>query len=581
MLRGELARLGLDGLILTTSDAFQNEEAPDHDRVIRWLTGFTGSLAHALVTPDRAVFLVDGRYTIQAAKQVNGKLWQHGHFHETPLAQWVAGLGAGLRIGYDPMTWTVTQAETLRARAHGVTLVPVADPLAAIWLDRPAMPQAPIREMPLSEAGRSTSDKLEWLRGELSRLGVETWVETRPDNIAWLFNRRGGDVAMNPLALSFAIIGKDSAEWFIDPAKLVIPAPEGVTPRTFDDFLPALSALTGRAAFDAFFTPDAVPVALAQGAAVPAPTTGLITLEKSKKTPEELAGFHRAHLDDAVALAKFCQWLEAEMPLRSASNDPIDEWEVSEKLAGFRAAVPGYQEPSFATIAASGGNAALCHYAPAASGSGTLTPDQILLLDSGGQYDCGTTDVTRTFAFSPVADDIRRISTAVLKGFIALSVARFPVGTFAHSLDALARVPLWQLGLDYDHGTGHDVGHNLLVHEHPHRLAKPGNPVGLVAGNIMTIEPGYYQEGRWGIRIENQVELVEDGPGFLCFKPMTLVPIDLSLFDLAALTTAERAWIDAYHAEVRHRVAPLLQGEVADWLIRHTAPITEAATPRQ
>ncbi|MFH5775567.1 aminopeptidase P family protein [Paracoccus sp. NGMCC 1.201697] len=574
-LRAELALQGLDGVILTTSDAFQNEEAPEHDRIIHWLTGFSGSLAHALVTGDEAIFLVDGRYTIQAARQVDGGLWQHGHLHDSPLAQWVASRAGGKRIAYDPMTWTVNQAEGLRSRAKGAELVPLVDPLAAIWHDRPPMPKAPIRAMPLSEAGRSSDDKLDWLRGQLARLGADAWVETRPDNIAWLFNCRGGDVAMNPLPLSFAIIQPQSTIWFIDPDKLAIPAPEGVCTQEIADFLPQLSALTGNVAFDAAFAPDAVPVALGQGAASPLPGPGVITLEKARKTPEELAGFRRAHLEDAVAMAKFGHWLEGELALRSATNQPIDEWEASETLARFRAASPRYQEPSFATIAASGGNAALCHYAPAPTDSAILSPDRILLCDSGGQYDCGTTDVTRTYAFAPVPDDMRPIATAVLKGFIALSSAQFPVGTFPHQLDALARAPLWALGLDYDHGTGHDVGHNLLVHEHPHRLGKAANPFGLVAGNVMTIEPGYYDEGRWGIRIENQVELIEVSPGFLGFKPLTLVPIDLSLFDLAALSTREQAWIDAYHAEVRNRIAPLLGPEASEWLIHQTAAIVE------
>ncbi|WP_415183910.1 aminopeptidase P family protein [Phaeovulum sp.] len=575
-LRAMIAARGLDGLIMTTADAFQNEEAPDHDRTVGWLTGFTGSLAHALVFADRAIFLVDGRYGLQAARQVDGNAWQFGHLIKEPVAHWLRATAPGTRIGYDPMCWTVNQLEALHKDAAGVDLVPWPDPFAQIWQDRPAMPQAPLREMPQDQAGRTVASKLAWLQGEMSAANADLWVETRPDNIAWMFNVRGGDVAMNPLPLSFAVFSAvGPAQWFIDPAKLAVAVPEGVAAQPFEAFLPWLEAnAAGKsAAFDPAFTPDAVAKALAKTGARMQPSRGLITVAKSLKTKEELAGYRRAHLDDAIAMARFGQWLTHELPVREATNQPLDEWEVAGVLAGFRKMSPRYLEPSFTTIAATGENGALCHYAPAAKGSGQLRAADVFLCDSGGQYLCGTTDVTRTYAFGPVADDIRHVATAVLKGFIALCAARFPTGTMPHQLDALARAPLWALGLDYDHGTGHGVGHNLLVHEHPHRLGKVANPYGLEAGHMLTIEPGYYDEGRWGIRLENQVEVVARGPGFLGFEPLTLVPIDLSLFDLTALTTEECDWIDTYHQRVRAEIAPLLDHPVQDWLITATQPI--------
>lgn len=566
-LRAELVARGLDGAILTTADAFQNEDPPDHDRGILWLTGFSGSLAHALVLPDQALFLVDGRYKIQAAQEVDGRLWAFAHFHDQPLAMQLRDRAAGRRVGFDPMQWSVAQIEAIRAAAPQLQLVATDNLYTPVWTDRPATPVAPVTVMPDDMAGRPSRDKRGWLAAELRRAGADLWVETRPDNICWMLNLRGGDVPMNPLVLSFAVFSADQAHWFVDTRKLSA-VPEGVRTHAPADFLPWLAGQGGRVAFDPAFTPQAVADALQDGGAVCCPRPGLITLEKACKTEAELAGFAQAHLDDAVAMARFCHWLSDEIPAR-----PLDEWQVGEALAGFRAASPRYLEPSFATIAATGPNAALCHYHATRETASRLSADQIFLCDSGGQYLGGTTDVTRTMAFAPVPDDVRAIATAVLRGFIALSKARFPVATFPHQLDALARAPLWQMGLDYDHGTGHGVGHRLLVHEHPHRLGKAANPFPLREGNVLTIEPGYYAADAWGIRIENQVQVVPREPGFLGFEPMTLVPIQLSLFDPEALLPDERDWLNAYHQRVRDQVLPHLEGAVADWLIAATAPV--------
>lgn len=566
-LRAELDARGLDGAILTTTDAYQNEDPPDHDRGIQWLTGFTGSLAHALVLRDQALFLVDGRYTIQAGQEVDGRHWCFGHFYDQPMAVQLRNRAAGLRIGFDPMQWSVAQVEAVRAAAPQVELVVTEDLYAPIWADRPAPPVAPVTVMPDDMAGRSSADKRNWLAAELRHADLALWVETRPDNIVWMLNLRGSDVAMNPLVLSFAVFGADgTVDWFVDPRKLN-DVPHSARVHVPGDFLPWLAGQAGRVGFDPGFTPQAVAVALQHGGAVACPLGGLITQEKARKTEAELAGFAKAHLDDAVAMARFCHWLSGELPARQP-----DEWDVAEALAEFRASSPRYMEPSFATIAATGPNAALCHYHATREAAARLSVDQIFLCDSGGQYLGGTTDVTRTMAFGPVPDAIRRIATAVLRGFIALSAARFPVGTFPHQLDALARAPLWQMGLDYDHGTGHGVGHRLLVHEHPHRLGKVANPFPLREGNVLTIEPGYYAADAWGIRIENQVSVVARGPGFLGFEPMTLVPIQLSLFDLDALLPTERNWLNAYHRRVRDQVLPHLDGPVADWLITATQP---------
>lgn len=379
---------------------------------------------------------------------------------------------------------------------------------------------------------------------------------------------------MNPVPLSFAVFSADGdAEWFVDPRKVADGAFAGLRLHMPAEFLPWLGRQDGRCAgFDPAFTPQAVAHSLAQAGAAILPLPGLITIEKSRKNAAELAGFAAAHLDDGVAMARFCHWLSVELPAREAAGQPLDEWEAAGKLADFRRRSPRFLEPSFATIAATGANAALCHYHPAEGKAARLSSRALFLCDSGGQYQGGTTDVTRTMAFAPVPEDIRRIATAVLRGFIALSSARFPVGTFPHQLDALARAPLWEMGLDYDHGTGHGVGHRLLVHEHPHRLRQAANPFGLAAGHVLTIEPGYYAEGAWGIRIENQVQVVESGPGFLGFEPLTLVPIDLSLFDVDSLRAEERDWLNAYHARVRAGILPHLSGHEAKWLAAAVTP---------
>lgn len=573
-LRAELAARGLDGAILTTADAWQSEDPADHDRGIRWLTGFTGSLAHALVLSDRAVFLIDGRYTIQAAREVDGRDWSLGHFHEQPVGRQLRDHAAGLRIGFDPLNWSVAQIEAIRAAAPRVDLVATDDLYAPVWTDRPDAPAAPVTAMPEELAGRSSQDKRTWLAGELRAADAELWVETRPDNIAWMLNLRGGDVPMNPVPLSFALFSADGeADWLVDSRKLANGVPEGLRTSSPAEFLPCLARQGGRrVAFDPTFTPQAVSDSLTGAGATVLPLPGIITIEKSRKNAAELAGFDAAHLDDGVAMARFCHWLSVELPVREAAGQPLDEWEVAEKLADFRARSPRFLEPSFATIAATGSNAALCHYHPAADSPARLSPRELFLCDSGGQYQGGTTDVTRTMAFTSVPDDIRRIATAVLRGFIALSSARFPAGTFPHQLDVLARAPLWQMELDYDHGTGHGVGHRLLVHEHPHRLRQAANPFPLAPGHVLTIEPGYYAEGAWGIRIENQVRVVERGPGFLGFEPMTLVPIDLSLFDLAALSPEERDWLNAYHARVAAALLPHLSDPEAEWLAAAVAP---------
>lgn len=569
-LRTWIQAQGLDGLLLTTADAHQSENPPDHDQTLRWLTGFTGSLGHALVLQDEAVLFVDGRYQVQARQQVDLALWTIAHLEDSPAETWPGAQGKA--IGYDPMLWTASRRGRL---ARKLALVPLrSDPFQALWNDRPAPPKGRVRQVHGMDV--TATEKLGQVAQGLRADDIDLWVTTRPDDIAWLFNIRGSDVPMNPVALSCALIGSDGkAEWFIDADKLQEAVPPGVAVLPRDSFLEHLSQRApGRTiGMDPAFAPAAVADTITEAGGHLRERDDPIMLIKARKSPAELAGYRTVHQADAIAWVRFLSWLTVAVPQRAALGTPVTECEAAERILSLRGADPGFLECSFGTISAAGPNAAMCHYAPSPEHDMPILPDMLYLLDSGGQYLGGTTDATRTLAFLPQPDNRRAAATAVLRGFLSLSMARFPKGTFPHQLDALARAPLWAIGLDYDHGTGHGVGHNLLVHEYPHRFGRQANSFGLEPGNIMTIEPGYYREGEYGIRVENQVELIEEPDGFCSMLPQTLIPIDLSYIDIAALSRAEIQWLNAYHAQVRERLAPHLPETDRVWLLAATAAV--------
>ncbi|WP_319567729.1 aminopeptidase P family protein [Cohaesibacter marisflavi] len=572
----------VDAYLVTSADAHQSEDCPEHDRCLFWLSGFSGSLGRALVLQQEAVLFVDGRYQVQASKQIDPALWHIAHLHQTPPEKWIATQGehSALRIGYDPMLWSVDQADALRAslKTCGAELIPLDDPFSAIWVDRPASPVGKVRAMPERLSGLSFGEKLAQIREELHADQIELWVESRPDEIAWLLNRRGSDVPMHPVPLSFAIIpSKGAVSWFIEPQKIAGDGMEGLDVKPFApaEFLSRLSkeAEGKRVGFDPMFAPDAVKVSAESAGATLVPRSNPIMIRKARKTEAELKGYRDAHHADGIAWVEYCHWLSVEVPKRAAAGNPVTECEAGDKINQFRQAVSGYLEPSFKPISAVGPNAAMCHYNPTPGRDAPLLPGSLYLLDCGGQYESGTTDATRTFAFGGCPEALKPAATAVLRGFLSLSMATFPEGTFPHQLDALARMPLWQLGLDYDHGTGHGVGHNLLVHEYPHRLGKLPNCFGLEPGNIMTIEPGYYLEDGFGLRVENQVEVIAEESGFCSFRPLTLVPIDLALFSLDRLTQEEVIWLDAYHVRVREALRDGLSPQCRRWLDHATKPI--------
>ncbi len=581
-LRAVLAAQSLDGMIVPRADVYQSEVTAPHDDCLAFLTGFTGSAGMALLLPQQALLFVDGRYQVQARQQVDAVLFALHHLHDEPPATWLrANARPGWRIGADPLLLTLAQYDRLSAAcaAAGAELVPLrADPFDVIWPGRPPSPLGPVRGMPAPEAGATSAEKRERIATALRGDGADLLVETQPDNIAWLLNVRGSDVPMNPVPHSFLILHADGrCEWFVDSRKLgdrigaldlrdvALVEPDRFAGRVRE-------AAPGRKVLaDPDFSPAALRGWVEGGGGTLLPATDPITLAKAIKTPAELAGFRAAHLADGVALTGFLAWLTDEVPRREAAGrPPVTELEAEARLHALRAAQPGFLEDSFRTISAAGANAAMCHYAATPASDAAIVTGRPYLVDSGGQYATGTTDVTRTVMFGTPDARMKDACTAVLKGFLSLLTARFPVDTKGHQLDAFARRALWDIGLDYDHGTGHSVGHNLLIHEYPFRFAKTANPFGLRPGAIMTIEPGFYAEGEFGIRIENQVEVVADPetPGFCRFASLTLAPIDLTMVHREALTVAETAALDAYHAEVRRKLLPLVDEATGAYLAR-------------
>ena len=584
-IRAAMVAQGLDGLLVPHEDEHQNEYLPGANDRLAWATGFTGSAGAAVVMADRAAVFVDGRYTIQVRAQVDASLFEICDLVVGGVPGWIeAHTRAGQVIGYDPRLHSPDALGYLKNAAirSGATLKSLdPNPLDIAWgADRPAQPAAPVRPHALELAGEDSVAKRARLGEGLVAKGAEAAVLTAPASIAWLFNVRGGDVSRTPLPLAQAILNRDgSARLFLEPAKVTPELPawlgNGVSLETPADLPGALAALKGKvvlvdpAQSPAFYF-DALEAAGARVLRGEDPCA----LPRACKNPVEIAGSRSAHVRDGVALTRFLHWVATE-----AQALLPDEIEVASRLEAFREEVEGLSDLSFDTIAAAQGNAALPHYHPTEKTNTRTAPGTLLLVDSGGQYPDGTTDVTRTLAIGTPSREMCERFTLVLKGHLALAALRFPAGTSGSAVDAFARAALWSRGLDYDHGTGHGVGVFLGVHEGPHRIAKAPNAVALQPGMIVSNEPGYYKEGAYGIRIENlqYVTSPRTIPGgdrpMLGFEALTLAPIDRTLILPDLLTAEERNQLDAYHARVLAEIGPHLDAPVRAWLEGACAPI--------
>ncbi len=582
-LRAELARRGIDGYVIPRADAHQNEYVPPGEERLAWLTGFTGSAGLLMILPKEAALFVDGRYTLQAATQVDEAAFTIVPLAKTTPEKWLeAHLPKGASLGFDPWRTTLDGREKLAravAAASGVLVAVEGDPVAELWLDRPPAPVAPVRLLDAVLAGASVAAKLEQVRTALAKDKLDGALISDPHATAWLFNIRGGDVAHTPLPLAWSLVPQEGRpQLFIAAEKLsnavrdVLAAVADVRPE--QDLEAALSAFApGRTLrLDQATAPVRLAEVVERAQGTVAKGADPISLLKARKNAAEIAGMRAAHLRDAVALTRFLHWFDGAAP-----SGTLTEIDAVEALETFRRDSGLLTDVSFPTISGAGPNGAIVHYRVTRASNRQIAPGELFLLDSGAQYPDGTTDVTRTVSVGTPTDDMRTHFTLVLKGHIALARAVFPEGTTGAQLDPFARQFLWAAGLDFEHGTGHGVGAGLSVHEGPARISKLGH-VPLEAGMILSNEPGYYRAGAYGIRIENLVlvtpQLVAGGEKpCLSFDTLTFAPIDRRLIATDLLTAQERQWLDAYHARVVAEVAPLLDAEARAWLEAATAPL--------
>jgi Xaa-Pro aminopeptidase len=584
-LRAELKRRDLTGFVVPRADEHQGEYVPRHSQRLAWLTGFSGSAGLAIVLTDRAAIFIDGRYTLAVRGQVDTDAFVPHQIPEQSPETWIAeNLPRGGKLGFDPWLQTVDGHERF-ARAcqrAGAEFVPVdSNPVDAVWPDRPPAPLAPVLPHPDEFAGESSATKRTRIAGAVKAKGADVALITAPDSIAWLLNVRGGDVPRTPFALGFALLhGDGHVDLFMDrrkvPDRTLAWLGNAVTLAPPDELGAALDML-GKVGKRVLIESATAPVWAAtrlQAAGVAlVRDADPVALPKACKNAVELEGIRRAHRRDGAAVSGFLGWLG-----RESKGGKLREIEASDRLQALRQQTGKLRDLSFDTISGAGPNGAIVHYRASEASQRTLEPGSLYLVDSGGQYRDGTTDITRTVAIGAPSPEMRDRFTRVLKGHIALAMARFPAGTTGSQLDALARYALWQAGLDYDHGTGHGVGAYLSVHEGPHRISKMPNNVALQPGMIVSNEPGYYKTDAYGIRIENLVAVREakiDGADrrYLEFETLTLAPIDLACIEPGLLTDAERQWLDDYHRRVRETVGPEVDEATRAWLAEATRAV--------
>ncbi|MDZ5516336.1 aminopeptidase P family protein [Vibrio fluvialis] len=583
-LRNWLTQQGLDALIVPHEDEYLGEYVPEHNERLHWLTGFTGSAGAAVITGEKAAIFVDGRYTVQVRKQVPGELFEYRHLIEEPYLAWLkSALPAGSKVGYDPRmhraSWLKAAHTTLDGELQLVATR--GNAIDQLWHDRPAPVVSDMRLMGNELVGVDSATKRRTIADILVSKKADSAILTELDSICWLLNIRGLDVSRLPVLLSHAIVHADSSvDFFLDPARLAVGfdahVGSGVRvhhPETLESQLVQLRGkrvIVDPATSNAWFT-----LVLQNAGVELLSDADPCLLPKAAKNATEIAGMKACHVRDGAAMTKFLAWLDSEVAAGRLHN----EAELADQLQAFRELDPTLADLSFDTISAACSNAAMCHYNHMNQPQpGQLEMNTLYLVDSGGQYTDGTTDITRTIAIGDVSDEMKQQFTLVLKGHIALAKARFPQGTCGHQLDVLARQHLWANGYDYDHGTGHGVGHFLSVHEGPQRIGKVFNNVALRPGMVLSNEPGYYRADGFGIRIENLelvTEIATQGDfNVLGFESLTRCPIDVRAINVNMLTKPELNWLNDYHAKVWNEVSPLVEGEVQAWLRQATQPIS-------
>lgn len=589
-LRAAFVSLNIDGFLVPRADEFQGEYVPASAERLSWLTGFTGSAGIALITQSQAIVFVDGRYVTQLKEQVDGTVFEGGDLVGEPPHLWLERHGKkGFRLGIDPWLHTGAEVRKLQKALEslgGILVFLDHNPLDRQWTDRPAAPLGRVKIQPLDHAGVLARDKLATMAQEISKTGAEAVVLTDPSSIAWTFNIRGSDVPHTPHPLARAIVHADGrADLFLDKRKTGIEEQAYLTqlssleaPSSFEDRIAARAATGAKIMID----PDHAPFALAERIRVSGGTVveaiDPARLPRARKNAAEIEGSARAHLQDGAAMVEFLTWLDERQPGTVTEIGAVEKLEAIRIAVGERMQNP-LRDISFDTISGAGEHAAIMHYRVTTESDLAIADGTMFLIDSGGQYINGTTDITRTVAIGTVPDEQRRFFTLVLKGMIAISLARFPKGSRGVDLDPLARIALWKAGADFAHGTGHGVGSYLSVHEGPQRISRASMQE-LLPGMILSNEPGYYRPGAFGIRIENLVHVLEASPveggdlPMLGFETLTFCPIDRRLVVTGLLTDEELDWLNAYHAETQNKLSPLISDEKAlEWLKTATATL--------
>ncbi|MCS0291697.1 aminopeptidase P family protein [Vibrio alginolyticus] len=585
-IREWLAQHNIDALLVPHEDEYLGEYVPAHNERLHWLTGFTGSAGAAVITKDKAAIFVDGRYTVQVTKQVPADLFEYRHLIEEPALDWIKDhLANGASVAIDPRMHNSAWLDMAQAKLAGTLELKILDsnPIDELWHDRPAPVVSDVRLMATETVGQSSESKRQEISELVKKAGADSAVITALDSICWLLNVRGLDVSRLPVLLSHAILHSDSSvEYFLDPARL--PAEfdahvgAGVTVHHPEALQARLENLTGKnvlvdpATSNAWFK-----LVLQNAGASVVSKADPCLMPKAAKNAVEIAGMKACHIRDGVAMSKFLSWLDTEV----AAGNLHDEATLADKLEAFRSEDPTLMDLSFDTISAAGGNAAMCHYNHENQPEpGKLELNTLYLVDSGGQYLDGTTDITRTIAIGQPSQEMIKQFTLALKGHISVARARFPKGTRGYQIDTLARQHLWAEGYDYDHGTGHGVGHFLSVHEGPASISKKQIDVPLTEGMVLSNEPGYYRADAFGIRIEN-LELVVETPTngdfpVLSFESLTRCPIDKRNINVDMLTRPELAWLNDYHQKVWDEISPLVEGDVKEWLRQATLPVAHS-----